>query len=246
MPFVDNSRQLTANCFMCMDRKILIVDDEVDIREILQFNLENAGFNVECAASAEEALAMLTPDFALILLDVMMHGMSGFEMAQVLRQEKNNQTPIIFLTAKDTQEDLLTGFSAGADDYIPKPFSIQEVIARVTAVLRRSVTQERPVAQQSLLKVGKVEIDQQRKAVTVDGQSVQFSKKEFEILNLLASNQGSIFSREDLINELWKDAPYVLDRTVDVHIARIRSKLGVCKAYLTNRSGYGYTFNPID
>ena len=246
MPFVDNSRQLTANCFMCMDRKILIVDDEVDIREILQFNLENAGFNVECAASAEEALAMLTPDFALILLDVMMQGMSGFEMAQVLRQEKNNQTPIIFLTAKDTQEDLLTGFSAGADDYIPKPFSIQEVIARVTAVLRRSVTQERPVAQQSLLKVGKVEIDQQRKAVTVDGQSVQFSKKEFEILNLLASNQGSIFSREDLINELWKDAPYVLDRTVDVHIARIRSKLGVCKAYLTNRSGYGYTFNPID
>lgn len=246
MPFVDNSRQLTANCFMCMDRKILIVDDEVDIREILQFNLENAGFNVECAASAEDALEMLTPDFALILLDVMMLGMSGFEMAQVLRQEKNNQTPIIFLTAKDTQDDLLTGFSAGADDYIPKPFSIQEVIARVTAVLRRSVVAERPVAQQSLLKVGKVEIDQQRKAVIVDGQSVQFSKKEFEILNLLASNQGSIFSREDLINELWKDAPYVLDRTVDVHIARIRSKLGVCKAYLTNRSGYGYTFNPID
>ena len=246
MPFVDISRQLTANCFMCMDRKILIVDDEVDIREILQFNLENAGFNVECAASAEDALEMLTPDFALILLDVMMLGMSGFEMAQVLRQEKNNQTPIIFLTAKDTQDDLLTGFSAGADDYIPKPFSIQEVIARVTAVLRRSVTQERPVAQQSLLKVGKVEIDQQRKAVIVDGQSVQFSKKEFEILNLLASNQGSIFSREDLINELWKDAPYVLDRTVDVHIARIRSKLGVCKAYLTNRSGYCYTFNPID
>ena len=229
-----------------MDRKILIVDDEVDIREILQFNLENAGFNVECAASAEDALEMLTPDFALILLDVMMLGMSGFEMAQVLRQEKNNQTPIIFLTAKDTQDDLLTGFSAGADDYIPKPFSIQEVIARVTAVLRRSVVAERPVAQQSLLKVGKVEIDQQRKAVIVDGQSVQFSKKEFEILNLLASNQGSIFSREDLINELWKDAPYVLDRTVDVHIARIRSKLGVCKAYLTNRSGYGYTFNPID
>lgn len=246
MPFVDISRQLTANCFMCMDRKILIVDDEVDIREILQFNLENAGFNVECAASAEDALEMLTPDFALILLDVMMLGMSGFEMAQVLRQEKNNQTPIIFLTAKDTQDDLLTGFSAGADDYIPKPFSIQEVIARVTAVLRRSVVAERPVAQQSLLKVGKVEIDQQRKAVIVDGQSVQFSKKEFEILNLLASNQGSIFSREDLINELWKDAPYVLDRTVDVHIARIRSKLGVCKAYLTNRSGYGYTFNPID
>lgn len=229
-----------------MDRKILIVDDEVDIREILQFNLENAGFNVECAASAEEALEMLTPDFALILLDVMMHGMSGFEMAQMLRQEKNNQTPIIFLTAKDTQEDLLTGFSAGADDYIPKPFSIHEVIARVTAVLRRSAAAGTPAATQSLLKVGKVEIDQQKKTVAVDGQPVQFSKKEFEILNLLASNQGSIFSREDLINELWKDAPYVLDRTVDVHIARIRSKLGACKSYLTNRSGYGYTFNPVD
>ena len=229
-----------------MDRKILIVDDEVDIREILQFNLENAGFNVECAASAEEALEMLTPDFALILLDVMMHGMSGFEMAQVLRQEKNNQTPIIFLTAKDTQEDLLTGFSAGADDYISKPFSIQEVVARVTAVLRRSAAVAPSVVSQSILKVGKVEIDQQKKSVVVDGQPVQFSKKEFEILNLLASNQGSIFSREDLINELWKDAPYVLDRTVDVHIARIRSKLGVCKAYLTNRSGYGYTFNSID
>ena len=230
-----------------MDKKILIVDDEVDIREILQFNLENAGFNVECASSAEEALEKLTPDFALILLDVMMHGMSGFQMAQLLRTERNDQTPIIFLTAKDTQDDLLTGFSSGADDYIPKPFSIQEVIARVTAVLRRTAAQAGAQAvQQNVLKVGRVEIDQQRKSVAVDGQSVQFSKKEFEILNLLATNQGSIFSREDLINELWKDAPYVLDRTVDVHIARIRSKLGSCKGYLTNRSGYGYTFNPVD
>jgi DNA-binding response OmpR family regulator len=230
-----------------MDRKILIVDDEVDIREILEFNLENAGFNVACAASAEEALEMLSPDVALILLDVMMHGMSGFQMAQILRNERNDQTPIIFLTAKDTQDDLLTGFSSGADDYIPKPFSIQEVIARVTAVLRRSMSVPAPsVASGDSIKVGKVEIDRQRKVVTVDGQPVQFSKKEFEILNLLASNPGSIFSREDLINELWKDAPYVLDRTVDVHIARIRSKLGVCKSYLTNRSGYGYTFNTVD
>ena len=190
---------------------------------------------------------MLSPDHALILLDVMMQGMSGFQMAQVLRNEKNDQTPIIFLTARDAQDDLLTGFSSGADDYIPKPFSIQEVIARVTAVLRRtSAVAERSASSAGVIKVGKVEIDQQRKSVVVDGESVQFSKKEFEILNLLASNQGSIFSREDLINELWKDAPYVLDRTVDVHIARIRSKLGVCKAYLTNRSGYGYTFNPVD
>ena len=230
-----------------MDKTILIVDDEADIRDILQFNLENHGFNIETAASAEEALEMLSDRHKLILLDVMMGGMSGFQMAQILRNERNDQTPIIFLTAKDTQDDLLTGFSSGADDYIPKPFSIQEVIARVTAVLRRSMSVAAPsVASGDCIKVGKVEIDNQRKVVTVDGQPVQFSKKEFEILNLLASNPGSIFSREDLINELWKDAPYVLDRTVDVHIARIRSKLGVCKSYLTNRSGYGYTFNIVD
>lgn len=230
-----------------MNRRILVVDDEIDIREILQFNLENAGFNVDTASSAEEALEMLTPDHALILLDVMMHGMSGFQMAQHLRNERNDQTPIIFLTAKDTQDDLLTGFSSGADDYIPKPFSIQVVIARVTAVLRRaSVNNDVQTQKSAVIKVGKVEIDQEKKTVSVDGVAVQFSKKEFEILYLLASNIGKIFSREDLINELWKDAPYVLDRTVDVHIARVRSKLGVCKGYLTNRSGYGYTFNSLD
>ena len=229
-----------------MDRKILIVDDEADIRDILQFNLENAGYNVETAASAEEALEVLSDGHSLILLDVMMHGMSGFQMARLLREEKNNQIPIIFLTAKDGQDDLLTGFSSGADDYIPKPFSIQEVIARVGAVLRRSASVEKPVAADSTIKVGDVTIDRERKTVTVGGQPVQFSKKEFEILNLLASEPGKIFSRDDLITELWKDAPYVLDRTVDVHIARIRAKLGECKGYLTNRSGYGYTFNAVE
>lgn len=231
--------------FNPMDRKILIVDDEADIRDILQFNLENAGFNVDAAASAEEALEMLSSEHSLILLDVMMHGMSGFQMATHLR-ENGNLTPIIFLTAKDTQDDLLEGFSAGADDYIPKPFSIQEVIARVTAVIRRTEIVVGKAANKDTYKVGKVEIDTQKKTVTVCGEAVQFSKKEFEILNLLASNVGKIFSRDDLITELWKDAPYVLDRTVDVHIARIRSKLGECKNYLTNRSGYGYTFNSVD
>lgn len=230
-----------------MNRKILVVDDEADIRDILQFNLENAGFNVEAVSSAEEALEVLSGNHGLILLDVMMHGMSGFELAGKLREE-GNLTPIIFLTAKDTQDDLLTGFSAGADDYIPKPFSIQEVIARVNAVVRRTeaIAAVQVTSSNNLVKVGKVEIDVARKTVIVEGQSVQFSKKEFEILSLLATNTGKIFSRDDLISELWKDAPYVLDRTVDVHIARIRSKLGDCKGYLTNRSGYGYTFNSID
>lgn len=229
-----------------MDRKILIVDDEADIRDILQFNLENAGFNVECAYSAEEALSILSDRHSLILLDVMMGGMSGFKMAETLRGW-GNEIPIIFLTAKDRQDDLLTGFSSGADDYISKPFSIQEVIARVNAVLKRSEMRSASsnVASEQIV-IGKVVIDTRRKTVTIDGEVVAFSKKEFEILSLLASEPGHIFSREDLITELWKDAPYVLDRTVDVHIARIRSKLGICKSYLTNRSGYGYTFNAVE
>lgn len=227
---------------LIMERKILVVDDEADIREILQFNLENAGFNVECASSAEEALEMLNQDHGLILLDVMMGGMSGFRMAEVLRNERNCQIPIIFLTAKSSENDLLTGFSAGGDDYIPKPFSIQEVIARVKAVLRRMApAQDKPA---NMLDFGNLKIDIETKMAYIGDDKITFSKKEFEILALLASNPGKIFSREDLINELWKDAPYVLDRTVDVHIARIRSKLGEYKTCLTNRSGYGYIFNP--
>ena len=226
-----------------MEKKILVVDDEAGIREIIQFNLENAGFEVDCASSAEEALEKLGQEHCLILLDVMMSGMSGFRMAEVLRKEKNNQIPIIFLTAKTDQNDLLTGFSAGGDDYIPKPFSINEVIARVRAVLKRT---ERTVENSSsdMIEAGAVRIDVSRKLVYVEGEPVVFSKKEFEVLTLLASHPGQIYSREDIINELWKDAPYVLDRTVDVHIARIRSKLGNCKNYIVNRTGFGYIFNP--
>lgn len=228
-----------------MGKTILVVDDEADIRDILQFNLENAGFNVECASSAEDALSILSDRHNMILLDVMMGGMSGFRMAETLR-DRGNDIPIIFLTAKDRQDDLLTGFSAGADDYISKPFSIQEVVARVNAVLKRTGLKESAQKSTSAQMVlGDIVIDTIRKTVSVKGQNVAFSKKEFEILSLLASNPGQIFSREELIDELWKDAPYVLDRTVDVHIARIRSKLGQCKTYLTNRSGYGYTFNVV-
>lgn len=225
-----------------MDRKILIVDDEADIREILQFNLENAGFAVDTAASAEEALEVLSDEHSLILLDVMMSGMSGFQMAEILRNERNSNIPVIFLTAKSSQDDLLTGFSSGGDDYISKPFSVQEVIARVKAVMRRTAPLEKTLP--GMLDFGLIRIDLEGKLVYIEGEKVVFSKKEFEILSLLASNPGNIFSREDLINELWKDAPYVLDRTVDVHIARIRAKLGPCKACLVNRSGYGYRFDP--
>lgn len=225
-----------------MAKKILVVDDEAGIREIIQFNLENAGFEVDCASSAEEALEKLGQEHCLILLDVMMSGMSGFRMAEVLRKERNNQIPIIFLTAKTDQNDLLTGFSAGGDDYIPKPFSINEVIARVRAVLKR--TQRSEESTSDIIEAGAVRIDVSRKLVHVEGEPVVFSKKEFEVLTLLASHPGQIYSREDIINELWKDAPYVLDRTIDVHIARIRSKLGNCKNYIVNRTGFGYIFNP--
>ena len=227
-----------------MERKILIVDDEADIRDILQFNLENAGFIVDTASSAEEALDKLGAQHALILLDVMMGGMSGFQMAEVLRNEKGNEIPIIFLTAKTSQEDLLTGFSKGGDDYIPKPFSIQEVIARVRAVMRRLAPAEEKIS--GMLDFGPIRIDIESKIVYVENEKVVFSKKEFEVLAFLASGTGKIFSREDLISELWKDAPYVLDRTVDVHIARIRSKLGKYKNFIVNRSGYGYTFNKVE
>ena len=168
--------------------------------------------------------------------------MSGFKMAEVLRKDHDNQIPIIFLTAKSSENDLLTGFSSGGDDYISKPFSIQEVIVRVKAVLKRSAAMTQTG---NIVEVGAVKIDLQTKMVFIDGEAVVFSKKEFEILSLLASHPGQIYSRDDMITELWKDAPYVLDRTVDVHIARIRSKLGICKNYLTNRTGYGYVFNAV-
>ncbi len=230
-----------------MDRKILVVDDETDIREILQFNLENAGYAVDTAASAEEALEILSPEHGLILLDVMMGGMSGYKMAEHLRAQNNN-IPIIFLTALNAQTDLLTGFSSGADDYITKPFSIQEVVARVKAVLRRFPQVEaapEPV-QENMIIAGALRIDLEKKLVFAGETQIAFSKKEYEVLSLLASHPGQIFSREDLINELWKDAPYVLDRTVDVHIARIRSKLGEYKNCITNRSGFGYVFNAVE
>ena len=226
--------------------RILIVDDEADIREILRFNLENAGYEVDCAASAEEALEILGPEHSLILLDVMMDGMSGFKMAGLVRKEKRNQVPIIFLTARSAENDLLTGFSAGGDDYISKPFSIHEVLARVKAVIKRTSVHKGDVELTAPISAGKLKIDVTGKMVYADGSAVLLSKKEFEILCLLASHQGRVYSREEIIGELWKDAPYVLDRTVDVHIARIRNKLGEYKKYITNRSGYGYCFNITD
>lgn len=220
--------------------KVMIVDDEADIREILAFNLSAAGYDtVECG-TAEAALAQIrkgaVPD--IILLDIMLPGMSGFKLADTLRRVDNCVVPIIFLTARNTENDLLTGFSAGGDDYISKPFSINEVLARTKAVLKRSMPESNAA---STLVLGSLSIDTVNKTVCVDGSPVQLSRKEYDILHLLCSNPGKTFSRSDFIRELWKDAPYVLDRTVDVHIARIRSKIGTCRDMISNRAGFGYS-----
>ena len=221
-----------------MSYKILIVDDEPDLREILQCNLENAGYEVDTAESAEEALHLLSPEHNLILLDVMLGGMSGFRMAERLRKELKNQTPIIFLTAKDTENDMLTGFSAGGDDYISKPFSLHEVLARIKAILRR--TQATPA--QTEVKVGEVVVDHVKKVVRIHGEDERLSPKEFGILSMLVKQPGRVFSREEILAEVWHGDSYVLDRTVDVHIARVRRKLGDYGSHLTNRQGYGYCY----
>ncbi len=222
------------------EARILVVDDEADLREILQCNLENAGYLVDTAESAEEALRILTPEHSLILLDVMLGGMSGFRLAEKLRKELKNPIPIIFLTAKDTENDLLTGFSAGGDDYISKPFSLHEVLARIKAILRR-MGNSQPTAKE--LTLGNLVIDFARKIVRIDGEDVRLSPKEFGILSMLARQPGRVFSRDEILAEVWHGESYVLDRTVDVHIARIRRKLGDEAYRLTNRQGYGYCFN---
>ncbi len=225
-----------------MGKRILVVDDESDIREILSFNLENEGYEVEAVSSAEEALKVLSAEHALILLDVMMGGMSGYRMAERLRRE-GNTVPIIFLTAKDTENDMLTGFSVGGDDYISNPFSLKEVSARVKAVTKRSADEAKPAAGDKIT-VGDVVMDLAAKEMSIAGEKIPLTKTEFEILALLAANPARIFSREAIIDRLWKDAPYTTERTVDVHITRLRKKMGARAAWLSSKAGYGYRFNP--
>ena len=221
--------------------KLLIVDDEPDIREILEFNLKSEGYEVDTASSAEEALKILSSEHRLILLDVMMEGMSGFRMAEKLRKA-GNSIPIVYLTAKGTENDMLTGFSTGGDDYVAKPFSIKEVSARIKAVLKRTSNQD-PVKKQPALSASGLTVNLELKQVTCDNQSVILTKKEFEILGLLMKNPSRIYTRDDILDNIWQEDGYVLDRTVDVHITRLRKKLGKYGCFIVNRSGYGYCFD---
>ena len=223
-----------------MQEKILVVDDEKDICEILQFNLENEGFAVDVAYSGEEALQKLADSsHSLIILDVMMEGMSGFKMAEKVRKE-GNPVPIIFLTAKNAENDMLKGFSLGGDDYVTKPFTVKEVLARVKAVLKRTA-----MAQLSSRKLvyGELVIDTISNRVTIRDEEVPFTKKEFEILVLLAQSAPHILTRAEILNKVWSDNEFVLDRTVDVHITRLRKKLGDYASLIQNRSGFGYYLN---
>ena len=224
------------------DYRILVVDDEEDLCEILKFNLENEGYEVDTANSAEEALKMNISSYHLLLLDVMMVEISGFKMANLLKKDKKTaQVPIIFITAKDTENDTVTGFNLGADDYISKPFSLREVIARVKAVLRRTATSDTEKAPEQLCYQSLV-IDITKKKVSIDGEEVPLTKKEFEILFLLLQNKGRVFSREDILSRIWSDEVYVLDRTIDVNITRLRKKIGTYGKRIVTRLGYGYCF----
>jgi DNA-binding response OmpR family regulator len=222
-----------------MEYKILIVDDDPNICEILAYNLAHDGYGATCVNSAEEALEKLNAEYNLILLDVMMGGMSGYKMAETLRNS-GNQIPIIFLTAKNTENDMLTSFSVGGDDYISKPFSLKEVSARVKAVLKR---QKKKIESIEKFIFKDLNIDFDCKEVFIGESRIMLTKTEFKILELLVQHQERVFPREKMIDILWKETPYITERTVDVHITRLRKKLGDYGSYITNRPGYGYRFD---
>lgn len=222
------------------DYKILIVDDEEDLCEILQFNLEGEGFDTEVAYSAEEALKKDIGSFHLILLDVMMGEMSGFKLARLLRGERELAVPIIFITAKTAEDELLTGFNLGADDYITKPFSIKEVIVRVKAVLNRSA--KLPVGEQKILEYEELVLNLKKRKVKIGKRQLDLTKKEFEILAFLLKSEGNILSREEILERVWDEDTIVSKRTVDVHVAHLRKKLGSYGKYIKNKQGYGYAF----
>lgn len=223
--------------------RILVVDDEQDLCEILKFNLETEGYEVETANSAEEALVMDIASFNLLLLDVMMGGMSGYQLAKKLKaQPTTAHIPIIFLTARDSENDTITGFNIGADDYISKPFSLREVMVRVRAVLRRTSEPSDAEAPQVIRYQG-LEINLDRKTVAVDGEDIPFTKTEFELLKLLLEERGRVFSRQELIDKVWPKDVLVLDRTVDVNITRMRKKIGRFSKCIVTRLGFGYYFD---
>jgi two-component system phosphate regulon response regulator PhoB len=225
-------------------KKILVVDDEEALCDGLGFNLEAEGYQVDMAYSAEEALALNLAAYDLILLDIMMGEISGTQLARIMKSNPATvSVPIIFCTAKDTEEDMISGLDLGADDYIMKPYSLKAVLARIRTVLRRTAAYVAPAKTDSdLVSYKGLVLSAKNRTCTVDGTEVKMPKKEFEILLKLISNRGQVFTRTDLLNEIWPDEVVVLDRVVDVNITRIRQKIGIYGKNIVTRSGYGYGF----
>ena len=227
--------------------RILIVDDEETLCEVLKINLENEGYDVDTALSAEEALMLDLKKYSLILLDIMMGEISGIKMAKMMKADVTTaDIPIIFCTARDSEDDMVMGLNLGADDYIMKPYTIRNVIARVKSVLRRTSGQKSIAAsvdKSNILKVEGLELDLEFKRCIVDGEEVKLARKEFELLVYLIANRGKICSREQILSHIWSDEVVVLDRTIDVNITRLRSKIGVYGSYIVTRSGFGYGFS---
>ena len=221
---------------MNVKRKTLAVDDEEPILEILSFNLEGEGYTVDTCLSAEEAIRKNLAIYDLFILDVMMGQVSGFRLAEKIRKEMDLTTPIIFLTARDTENDRITGFNIGADDYLAKPFSVRELMARVKAILRRSAPSQVTIETVA----GSFMVDTENNLILSEGKPLQLTRKEYDILSLLIRNEGRIFPRHEILARVWGDDVIVTDRTVDVTIARIRKKLGNRGNMIRNKSGYGY------
>ena len=228
--------------------RILIVDDEETLCEVLKLNLENEGFDVDTAFSAEQALCYDLTEYSLILLDIMMGEISGIKMAKMLKADlATADIPIIFCTARDTEDDMIMGLNLGADDYIMKPYTVRNVIARVKSVLRRTSSNHKninntPAEKPNRLVVDGLCLDLEFKRCTVDGEEVKLARKEFELLAYLIQHRGKICSREQILNRVWSDEVVVLDRTIDVNITRVRSKIGPYGSYIVTRSGFGYGF----
>ena len=225
--------------------RILIVDDEETLCEVLKLNLENEGYDVDIAFSAEQALTLDLKSYSLILLDIMMGEISGIKMAKMLKANvATADIPIIFCTARDTEDDMVMGLNLGADDYITKPYTVRNVIARVKSVLRRTNHKGMNIAvdKPNMLQVEGLQLDLEFKRCLVDGEEVKLTKKEFELLAYLISHRGKICSREQILNRVWSDEVVVLDRTIDVNITRVRSKIGAYGSYIVTRSGFGYGF----
>ena len=221
-------------------KNILIVDDEPDIREILRYNLEKEGFAITEAVDGNDALDKLSKDLDLAILDIMMPGKDGYDVCRKIR-EQGNTLPIVFLTAMDREFDELKGLEVGADDYVRKPFSPKMLIARINAIFRRI---DQINSKGTSICFGELKINTSTYIAQLDGEELHLPRKEFELLAFFMSQPNIIFNREELLGRLWEGDVFVVDRTIDVHINRIRSKLGPYKNWIETVKGIGYRFRP--